>query len=648
MTEKLLQRVVMPPWRGRTRLYYRCAGESSRSSKQDRRAIVLSHGAVLRTDTWFNAFFESYWREYTHLSELVLQLRVSGAGTLRLFRRSSREEKHLLKEIDFSGHDRELRIELAEERPASACFGLLFFEIGAYSSRVIMHQAEWAARAVVTRPVRLGAGICTFNRASLLIRNVRALLADPDVAQVLERIIVVDQGREKVSNHPAFAALMRVAAERLQLVEQDNLGGAGGFTRCLLEAQSTGSATHILLMDDDILPEPESVLRTAAFLSLARGDLAVGGHMLDRFRPRQLVESGSRYLPERVRIDEPSRHRLDRADDLLPFLEPRPRHYNGWWFFAFPLTVLDRVGLPLPLFLRGDDVEFGCRLMRQAVPTVALPGIAVWHEPFERKGRGWHAFYELRNLLIVGALHFPIVSAATVARRFLSRLLDELLAYDYYESWLLCEAVAAYLRGPKALRQPPQTIQQRLGAMGEKLASRVQPCEDRKISLSGGCQPPETSETRGADAPRSESLALLRLWRWWLVLRNLLLPSPSAEARPRKVLHGSGEQWYHISTADVVGVAESHHDRVVVLRRSRGRFVRSLLRGFWLALRLLGGHRRAVRRWRASAATLTSRPFWLEHLKRKSCKNSRSFTTTGRISRMHSSAEEAYPSTNRT
>src|SRR5579884_571237 len=605
MAEMALQRIVMPPRRKLTRLYCRFRGGSSRPRKHGRRGIFLSRGTVLRTDTWYNAFFESYWREYTQHSELALQMRVSGAGTLRLYRRTSGDEQTLLQELDFAVQDQELHLSLADAPTTSGRNGLLFFEIEAHSSRLMMHQAEWIARDAASSPVRLVAGICTFNRVQMLIPNIIALFADSDVADVLDRIIVVDQGQEKVRGHPAFAALMRAAEGRLQLVEQDNYGGAGGFTRCLLEAQQIDSATHVLLMDDDIIPEPESVLRAAAFLSLARGKVAVGGHMLDRFRPRQLVESGSRYLPERVRINEPSRHRLDRPSDLLPFLEPQPRHYNGWWFFAFPLALLDRVGLPLPLFLRGDDVEFGCRLMRQGVPTVSPPGIAVWHEPCERKGRGWHAFYELRNLLVVGALHFPSVRAATVARQFLSRLLDELLTYDYYESWLLCEAVAAYLHGPEALRHSPQALLQRLQAMGDKLASKVQPYgkDQRAGSVSDG----------KASVAYASGLSL-RVWRWWLVIRNLLLPSPSAEAHPRKLLQGSGEQWYDIPSADVVGVAEPQRGQIVVLRRSRGRFVRLLLRGLWLAFRLLVGHRRAVRRWQQSVSALTSQTFWMEYL----------------------------------
>jgi galactofuranosylgalactofuranosylrhamnosyl-N-acetylglucosaminyl-diphospho-decaprenol beta-1,5/1,6-galactofuranosyltransferase len=258
--------------------------------------------------------------------------------------------------------------------------------------------------------------------------------------------------------------------------------------------------------------------------------------------------------------------------------------------------VLDRVGLPLPLFLRGDDLEFGCRLLRNAVTTVALPGVGVWHESFERKGRGWHAFYELRNLMIVGALHFPLVRAATVARRFFSRLLDELLAYDYYESWLQCEAAAAYLRGPQALRDPPGTLHRSLQAMQAKLGPTMQPLDDT----------PRMPLRR----PPMICSGVARTRRLRLVLRNLLRPSPAPETRPLFILRGPGEQWYDLGAVDVVGVEEPHRQQVVILRRLRGRFLRLLLRGCWLALKLLLFHRRAVRCWRASAPELTSRKFW--------------------------------------
>ncbi|MGH7172608.1 MAG: glycosyltransferase [Gemmataceae bacterium] len=609
MADKILQRVVMPSRRDLSRLYCRFDRSPARAwtqpRRRGRRSLVLPRGRVLRTDTWFNAFFESFWRQYTRLGHLTLRLRVSGAGVLRLYRRTAEQKQRLLHEINFSGRSRQLCVGVSDALDSAGRSGLLYFEIEAHSSRLLLHQAEWITAEITTHPTRLVAAFCTFNRAAMLLRNLTDLFSDPDLAEVLDRVIVVDQGFEKVRDHPSYAAFMRNAAGRLHLVEQDNFGGAGGFTRCLLEARNAASATHVLLMDDDALVEPESLPRAAAFLSLARNDVAVGGHMLDPRRPRELVEAGSCYLSEHLRIDEPTRKRVDRANDLTEFLEPHPRHYNGWWFFAFPLAVLDRVGLPLPLFLRGDDLEFGCRLLRNGVRTVALPGVSVWHEPFEQKGRGWHAFYELRNQLIVGALHFPAVRAATVARRFFSRLLDELLAYDYYEAWLLCEAAAAYLRGPEMLRDPPLSVHHSLQAMRETV---------RLESLT--YELPRDATLRATLRRRTSisSSWIARLWRLWLVFRNLVRPSPSPETRPMYVLRGSGEQWYDVAAADVVGVEEPPRDQLIVLRRSRGRFVRLLFRGVRIAVALLVSHRRAVRRWRATAPELTSRAFWTAYL----------------------------------
>src|SRR6516225_9750011 len=170
MAEKILQRIVMPLRRRLAPLYYRSEGAAFPLRKRNRRAIVLRRGTVLRTDTWFNAFFEQYWRENTTTTQHALRLRISGMGTLRVYRRFSDQPMCLLQEIDYSGLDRELLAEFAEKPQSSVDFGLLFFEMEAHSSRVVMHQAEWFARDVKPQSARLVAAFCTFNRASQLIR----------------------------------------------------------------------------------------------------------------------------------------------------------------------------------------------------------------------------------------------------------------------------------------------------------------------------------------------------------------------------------------------------------------------------------------------------------------------------------------------
>ena len=77
------------------------------------------------------------------------------------------------------------------------------------------------------------------------------------------------------------------------------MGGAGGFTRDLieiLEHNDIFQITHILLMDDDIVIEPESLVRTFMLLCLLREeylDAFIGGAMLRLDRQYIQVEAGA-------------------------------------------------------------------------------------------------------------------------------------------------------------------------------------------------------------------------------------------------------------------------------------------------------------------------------------------------------------------
>ncbi len=456
MADLVVQQMVMPLERRLGRLYYRAGGQGPRPRPRGRRGAVLAGGALLKTESYFNAFFEDYWRRYTHLGRLDLRVRLSGAGTLRLYRRLPGGPRLLLREAHLAGKEQEVYLAVL----AAGQNGLLSFDLRARSSRLVLHGADWLARDAVARPVRLAVGYCTFDREVMLLRNLASLLGDDSLDDVLARVIVADQGSRKVRRHPGYQAVAREEGRRLLVVEQDNHGGAGGFTRCLLEALRT-SATHILLSDDDSVIEPEAVRRAAAFLALAREDVAVSGHLLDRQRGTEVVDVGGSYQPDLLAVAPAVRRRVDRLGELAGLARARHNDCGGWWFFAFGLDQLERIGLPLPLFLRGDDVEFGCRLARAGVPTVPLPGVAIWHEALDRGRWDWQAYYDLRNMLAVAALHFEVPRRVVVGR-FLHRLLNRLLARRFAEGWLLCQAVEGYLQGPAGLREAEGPAHRRL------------------------------------------------------------------------------------------------------------------------------------------------------------------------------------------
>lgn len=133
---------------------------------------------------------------------------------------------------------------------------------------------------------------CTVEREERFGAVLSTLAAEPSCWEGLPCLVVVNQGRPDLLAHPAFAGLPRDFLSRLLVVEQGNFGGAGGFTRGLLEARGVPGATHALLMGDDVAAEPEALRRAAALFAIALPRHALGGHMLDMLRPTHLYEAG--------------------------------------------------------------------------------------------------------------------------------------------------------------------------------------------------------------------------------------------------------------------------------------------------------------------------------------------------------------------
>lgn len=62
-------------------------------------------------------------------------------------------------------------------------------------------------------------------------------------------------------------------SEDLKVYMNNNVGGAGGFTRGMIEAlELPKKPTHVLLMDDDVMVMPESLFRTYYLLRLLKDE----------------------------------------------------------------------------------------------------------------------------------------------------------------------------------------------------------------------------------------------------------------------------------------------------------------------------------------------------------------------------------------
>ena len=242
---------------------------------------------------------------------------------------------------------------------------------------------------------------------------------DPGAVEVVESVVVVDQGSDPLESRPRFAAVGERLGPRLRYVRQPNLGGAGGFTRGLFEATAGDPADDrdVLLMDDDVLLEPE-ILDPAhgvrdVHRRIRRSSAARCSTCCTR---RTCTSAPSTPSPRALRVGRAVPGALKEAYLLghderdLPTVQDQriDTEYNGWWACLIPAAVVRAIGYPLPLFFQWDDIEYGYRARAHGFPTVALPGAGVWHADFGWKDWDeWHRYFNMRNGLITAALHTP-------------------------------------------------------------------------------------------------------------------------------------------------------------------------------------------------------------------------------------------------
>jgi galactofuranosylgalactofuranosylrhamnosyl-N-acetylglucosaminyl-diphospho-decaprenol beta-1,5/1,6-galactofuranosyltransferase len=244
-----------------------------------RRAVLVPPGVQLSLASYFNAFPASYWKRWTRVEEVALRLTVRGAGRVDLYRsKPNGDVVHLQgKQLDTANVATELefRVSLAPFEDG----GWVWFDVATRNEALTVADGAWVVDEPLP-PRTLTVVITTFNRPADCVTAVTALAEDPEVLRVIDTVFVVDQGGVKVRDHHTFAAAEERLGGRLVVIEQDNLGGSGGFARGMIEALGT-NVEHVLLIDDDVRLEPDSVLRVHAFASAAASPVIVGGQMLN-------------------------------------------------------------------------------------------------------------------------------------------------------------------------------------------------------------------------------------------------------------------------------------------------------------------------------------------------------------------------------
>ena len=444
MTSFLLQRLVLP--RAETTeplLYVRTQGDVSFSNE----TAVLVKGAELSFDTSFGVFAAGRWKRLTSVDCLSVTVHASGSGRIELVGVRSVVRGLSLQEriVASTGISSSGKTTLEVPDFAKTSIGTYFIRVSAEQSDVVVSGGQWTTTTTAPREVRLSLSITTFNRQDYVkptVAKVLQLVENVDSLRDRMRILVVDNARnidfDTAPNAP------------ITVVQNPNLGGAGGFARGIIHLRDEGWSTHVLLMDDDITLEPEALVRTFALFTFARdANLCIHGAMLSEEQAWMQFEAGSKY---RWRSLYPLRA-IGREDDLRERkLALRDAHekkfaYTAWWYTAFPISITR--DNPLPVFVRGDDVAFG--LMHTGKHSVTMNGVIVWHADFGLKNNPSSLFYEKRNFAIVDTLVFANHHWWHLARRFIALSFRNLFSMRYASVEYMIRGVRAYLAGPEAL-----------------------------------------------------------------------------------------------------------------------------------------------------------------------------------------------------
>jgi len=425
--------------------------------------LILSKGAKISSNTFFNSFYESYWNKFTSLDELQLVLQFKGRLRIDIFRDTGNSGCHKIewKYVESTGDDATSiklpRLELGQS-------GRIFFDIVAKEESRIYYMGLRTNNPPLRVP-KLTIGICTFNREEYLLKNLGKLVQYTDHEKIISKIIVVSQGDD--FRNPRLKQLI-AENDHIQCIDQENLGGCGGFTRTMYESMRVEEANYHVLMDDDVQIDTRIITNLAAFISHLTKEVVVGGHMLDLLRPLILYEAGA-IIQENTRI-KPQHHNIDLRvpDSLLPFNSVQAVDYNAWWFCAVPKKYLREASYPAPIFIRGDDMEYGVRLQQMGVETVSMPGIAVWHEPFYVKAGGWQTYYDSRNRLILASV-YPERFRLESPLYMLWIMMKALSVHDYQSASLVQMAIEDFMKGPALFDQESSMqIHDRVSTLSKK------------------------------------------------------------------------------------------------------------------------------------------------------------------------------------
>lgn len=549
----------------------------------ERGGMVFGLGGSVSVDGYFNVFNLGKWRDLC--GDLPVQLLLQGQGrfqlTIWLATRDRSWDRVVSEVITLDG---KLRVPLDLSEATQPCM-LLFFDLIALGD-ARLDDFAWATTESPRQTPDLVLSVTTFKREAEVARTVarfRRFRSRSDLRDHI-RMLIVDNG-QSVTVAPG---------DGVSILPNANLGGAGGFSRGLLETRAMG-ATHCLFMDDDASMHMGAITRAWMFLAYAKDPrTAVAGAMVHADHRWRIWENGAVFergcKPLFFGCDMRDRHAVFKMEFESTGPNP-PGYYAGWWFFAFPV---DRVThMPFPFFVRGDDVSFS---LANDLRIVTLPGVASFQESFTDKASPLTWYLDMRSHL---AHHLSLPGMrrdwGQLMRMVVNFYLRTILRFHYDSLSAVNLAIEDVLRGPQFFAENANMAQRR---------------KDLKVLTTLEAWQPITKAPlpRHGKAPRPLRALLL------LTLNGQLLPFSTRFGTNLVIEAVDRDNFREVYGAKRITYLNAQRTAVYTVTRDRRRFWAESLRLARNCLKLRRVYAQSLTSWQGSYAALTSEGFWRKKL----------------------------------
>ncbi|MBD2146200.1 glycosyltransferase [Sphaerospermopsis sp. FACHB-1194] len=564
--------------------------------------LELNQGGIVSFDTYFNAFYVDSWKEYTQVRNISASVKLKGTFKISVYNIDRLgETKTVLSQKIIKNNEIE-EIKVLENFDISTSTGMIYLKIEALENLCQISGGYFSTLTEPVTDVKIAVVICTYKRENYVYKNIKLLekyLLKPSIIENKLEVFIIDNGKtlEKFDN------------DLIHVIPNKNAGGSGGFARGMLEVlkqqhNQENEFSHIILMDDDILFDPEILERVWNFLTFSnQKDVCLGSSMLRLDKKYIQHEKGAYWNRNQGFIPVKPNMDLRKLKETLFNEVDEYIDYAGWWFFCFPVDAIKDYGLPYPFFIKIDDVEF-CRRIGKKI--IILNGICVWHEPFENKKNPSIEYYFFRNSLIYHSLYFhKEFSSIKAIKWFLKPLLKELFCYRYETAESIIKGTVDFLQGPDVLvAKNPEENHQEVCQSTEKTTKNP----DLPFVYKKYLESREKSENKLHRFFRLLTLNGHLLPNWFFFADDTLNDKgycivPASNSRPLNAFRTKKVLYYNLQMQEGF-----------VVKFSRTRFFKVLINALWVSLLMFIKLPKLKTLYIDSFLEFTSQAFWEKYL----------------------------------